>query len=272
MHHKPSASSCADLKPTRTPPPSRRCSHASAKGNRHRSSSDDDGGEAASSSTQDVSRELREAIVSLKLAPGAEVSESHVMRWFGGSRTPVRLALERLEREGLLVALPSRPKRRLVVAPLTQSDMRELFHIAGSLNGLAARLAAQLPDEPRRQLVGALQRINRDLERLVDVDHVDVIAADALDSVFHGTYERATNSPRLVHELELVRAPCTRYVRLFADQLDQSAFRGSLAQHAALIEALAEGDPERAEYSAALNHRTALQRFCRGIRTTVLTA
>jgi GntR family transcriptional regulator, rspAB operon transcriptional repressor len=219
--------------------------------------------------TEQMYRELREAIVSLKLAPGAAISEASVSRRFGGSRTPVRPALQRLEREGLLAKSDSGAKPRLVVAPLTASDMRQLFQMVGALNGLAARLAAQLPDEPRRQLVDELRRINGDLEKVAHADHVDVRQVELLDSAFHRAYELVTDAPRLVLELESLGALRTRYVRVYTEALAHTHnLRESLLEHTAILEALAEGDPERAEQCAAFNHRKALERFGRVLQSS----
>jgi DNA-binding GntR family transcriptional regulator len=223
----------------------------------------------ASSLTDRVYRELREAIVSLKLAPGAAISEASVSRRFGGSRTPVRPALERLEREGLLAKSNSGVKRRLLVAPLSASDMRQLFQMVGALNGLAARLAAQLPDKPRRQLVDELRRINRDLDDVAHADHIDVRQVEELDSAFHRAYELVTDAPRLVLELESLGALRTRYIRVYTEALAHTRnLRDSVLEHTAILDALAAGDPERAEHCAVFNYRKALERFGRALQSS----
>ena len=214
-------------------------------------------------------REIREAIVSLKLAPGAAISEAGLSRRFGWSRTPVRPALERLEREGLLAKSDSGAKRRLAVAPLTASDMRQLFQMVGALNGLAARLAAQLPDKPRRRLVDELRRINGDLEKIARADYVDVRQVEVLDSAFHRAYELVTDSPRLVLELESLGARRTRYIRVYTEALAHAGnLRESVLEHTAILEALAAGDPERAEQCAGVNYRKALERFGQALQSS----
>lgn len=226
-------------------------------------------GHRASSLVTRVYQDLRDAIVSLKIAPGAAVSEGNVSRHFGGSRTPVRSALERLEREGLLTTAEFGTKRRLVVAPLTSTDMRQLFLMVGALNGVAARLAAQLAEEPRRQLVEELQRINEELRQLAHEDVIDVRRAETLDSRFHRAYELVADAPQLVLELESLAARRTRYIRVYTEALVHARnLRDSVAEHAAIIEALAAGDPEAAEQRAAYNHRQALQRFGRALEVS----
>ena len=223
-------------------------------------------GSAASPLVTRVYQEVREAIVSLKLAPGAAVSETSVSRRFGGSRTPVRSALERLEREGLLTTVDAGAKRRLVVAPLTASDMRQLFLMVGALNGVAARLAAQVPDERRRQLVEQLTAINEELRRAAREDQVDARSAEQLDTAFHRAYEVVTDAPRLILELDSLGARRTRYVRVYTEALVHAHnLRESVAEHEAVIEALAAGDPDLAEQRAAFNYRKALERYDRAL-------
>ncbi|HSK08519.1 MAG TPA: GntR family transcriptional regulator [Vicinamibacterales bacterium] len=214
-------------------------------------------------------QDLREAIVSLKIAPGATLSEGSVSRNLGGSRTPVRSALERLEREGLVTTAGHGTKRRLIVSPLTATDMRQLFLMVGALNGVAARLAAQLAKAPRQQLVKELQRINENLGRLAHEDVIDVKRAEELDSQFHRSYEVVGDAPQLVLELESLGARRTRYVRVYTEALVHARnLRESVAEHSAIIDALAAGDPESAEQCAAFNHRQALERFSRALQAS----
>ena len=87
---------------------------------------------------------LREIIVRGRMAPGTRIIEADVADRLGVSRTPARSALHRLQQEGYVVAVDRSKERRLMVAPLTQDDARELFEIVGQLEGLAARGAAAL--------------------------------------------------------------------------------------------------------------------------------
>ena len=62
---------------------------------------------------------LRRGIVTARLTPGARLIERDVAAELGVSRTPVREALTRLEREGLLTAVPGRQRSLLQIAPRT---------------------------------------------------------------------------------------------------------------------------------------------------------
>src|SRR5256886_14704213 len=94
---------------------------------------------------------LRNLIVRGQLAPGARIVETEVAERFGVSRTPVRAAFQRLEREGYVVASATH-QARVTVAPLNRQDVGLLPEIVGKLEGLAARSAARLAEDARERL------------------------------------------------------------------------------------------------------------------------
>lgn len=67
-------------------------------------------------------RKVRDAIVSLELAPGRDLDEAELVARLHISRTPLREALVRLAAEGLVEILPNRGAR---VAPMAWDDIRE---------------------------------------------------------------------------------------------------------------------------------------------------
>ena len=80
---------------------------------------------------------LRDMILSGRLRPGERISELQAVDITGVSRTPVRLALVRLEDEGLLQAIPS---GGFMVKAFTERDILDSIELRGTLEGLAARL------------------------------------------------------------------------------------------------------------------------------------
>ncbi len=83
---------------------------------------------------------LRELILTGEFAPGKRISEHPLTVRLGVSRTPIRLALERLAHEGLLEAYPT---GGFIVRKFTLNDIWDVIEIRGLLEGGAARLAAQ---------------------------------------------------------------------------------------------------------------------------------
>ncbi len=104
---------------------------------------------------------LRELILSGALAPGERLSELSVVDQLGVSRTPVRAALARLEEEGLLEPIPS---GGFAVRAFAVDDIRDALELRGTLEGLAARLAAErgvaLPAlNEMRRLLDSIDRV-----------------------------------------------------------------------------------------------------------------
>lgn len=83
---------------------------------------------------------LRELIVGGELKPGTRIAELALVERLGASRTPIRMALVRLQEEGLLEALPN---GGFVVKDFSESDIHDAIEVRGTLEGLAARMAAE---------------------------------------------------------------------------------------------------------------------------------
>ena len=91
------------------------------------------------------------------LPPGQRVAEVKVVDAVGVSRTPLRLAMEKLEHEGLLAR---RASGGFTVREFTLRDVQQAIELRGSLEGTACRFAAEAREE--RDLT-ALHRIVADI-------------------------------------------------------------------------------------------------------------
>jgi GntR family transcriptional regulator of vanillate catabolism len=83
---------------------------------------------------------LRELILTGEFGPGKRISEHPLTVRLGASRTPIRLALERLAHEGLLQPYPT---GGFIVSKFTLDDIWDGLEVRGLLEGAAARLAAE---------------------------------------------------------------------------------------------------------------------------------
>ena len=93
---------------------------------------------------------LRDRILSLALAPGADLDEGMLVETLGMSRTPVREAVVRLASEGLVTQTPNRGSR---VASLSLDEVRGFFEALDLCQRAVTRLAA-------------IRRRERDLDRI----------------------------------------------------------------------------------------------------------
>ena len=146
---------------------------------------------------------LRDMILSGRLRPGERISELQAVDVTGVSRTPVRLALVRLEDEGLLQAIPS---GGFMVKAFTERDILDSIELRGTLEGLAARFAAERGVSARS--LEPLKECLADLDQLVRQDPISVEAFSAyvtMNARFHAllnelSAQRAAdpgNRPRL---------------------------------------------------------------------------
>ena len=224
-------------------------------------------GDGAASRGENVARaydQVRELIVWGRLSPGSRIVESEIADRLGISRTPTRSALHRLQQEGYVTALNRGKERRLIVAPLTQDDARELFHIVGQLEGLAARSAAELPTAKRAEVVARLRELNRELGQVARQARPDPLRIFDLDTAFHRTYVEYGAGPRLLALHDATKPQAERYIRLYISSLvDEIAT--SVEEHEKIIEHISRGDPVAARQAVDTNWSNAALRLSKVI-------
>src|SRR6476620_7975553 len=89
---------------------------------------------------ESVVERLRARIVSGRYEPGQRLVELSISAELGASRTPIRLAFEELEKEGLVERLPTRGFR---VRAFDAAEIADAVDVRGVLEGMAARLVAE---------------------------------------------------------------------------------------------------------------------------------
>jgi DNA-binding GntR family transcriptional regulator len=183
-----------------------------------------------------VTDELRSAIARGEFQPGERLRQQELAQRLGVSREPVRHALRFLEAEGLLV---QRPRRGVVVASITNQDVRDLYDVRAAVGGMAARRAAEhLPadfDDAARPIFDAAAE---------HLQSGDIVALVKDDFAFHELVTAASGNGVA---LDLLRANANR-VRVVMQQA-LVAGRGEQAwrEHGAILAALLAGDADLAE-------------------------
>ena len=188
---------------------------------------------------------IRLAILSGRFAPGSKLTVDHLARQLKVSRTPVKEALVRLEREGLVRVIP---RHGAFVEQLSRSDVEELYDLREVCEGLAARKAATRATEADlarlRELVDQAAQCVRDGDRVRYSD---------LDVAFHGLIVEMSGSRRLTQVLEGLRSQ-TRLMMATSVVLP-GRLRLSHQEHQALLQALSAREPARAEEVARAHVR-----------------
>jgi DNA-binding GntR family transcriptional regulator len=187
---------------------------------------------------------ILDAILEGEFEPGESLVEVAVARRFGVSRTPVREALRRLEQDGLV----RRVERGMVVRERSPEEILDIYEARIVLESSAARAAAQ------RHTPFDRLRLDKLLRACEEADRADESSLVRRNRDFHrGVWEASHNETlrdlldRL--NLHLLRYPATTLTH-------EGRWEEALAQHAALVEAIAARDEEEAARVAA-EHFTA---------------
>lgn len=179
---------------------------------------------------------IRDLIVTLELPPGAVVREQELMSQLGMSRTPVREALRSLADERLVEVYP---RRGMFVAGVDVRDLAALSEVRVQLEPFAARLAATRRSAADLAeidaLIGDIAAVGPDLRER------DLMTLD--QRVHEQVYRLARNS-----FLEGVLAQhYTHALRIWYLALDRvSTLDQAVAEHRRLLEAVRDGDADRA--------------------------
>jgi DNA-binding GntR family transcriptional regulator len=180
---------------------------------------------------------LREAIVRGNLAPDARLVESEVSAAFAMSRGAVRTALVRLEGEGLVVREPNRGAR---VRRVSDEEAVEILEARAVLEGLAVRHAAERIDDQGIQRLEARLARQRAL-----VEEGDLLGASDANADLHATLLELAGHGAALRLTRLLNSQSVRYqYRTF---LIPGRPAASLAEHQAIVDAVAAGHGEDAE-------------------------
>jgi GntR family transcriptional regulator, vanillate catabolism transcriptional regulator len=160
--------------------------------------------ERAVSQTVRAQLALRDLILSGGLRPGERISELQAVETTGVSRTPVRMALVRLEEEGLLEAIPS---GGFMVKAFSEREILDSIEIRGTLEGLAARFAAERGVSARN--LAPLKENLAEIDVLMrqEPTPVEVFPAYvALNARFHALLADLSGSAPLIRQIERASA------------------------------------------------------------------
>lgn len=227
-------------------------------------------GEAEKSRSRSVTAllQIRELILDGVLAPDMRISELSLVERTGISRTPIRAALQRLEEEGLVEAIPS---GGFAVKSFSQQDVFDSIEIRGSLEGLAARLAAERGSSAK---LGPLQDCLDEIDAIigpgsaVEEHFSDYVVANAR---LHALILDMAESPTLARQIErAVSLPFSSPSGfVMAQAVMPEAQRNLLVaqdQHRCVVEAIANRESARAQALMQEHARLAARNLCLALR------
>jgi DNA-binding GntR family transcriptional regulator len=178
---------------------------------------------------------LKKAIVSLRLVPGASISENRLCRQIGVSRTPVRAALIRLVEDGLIEVFPQKGS---IVAPIKLSAVRDNHFIRKALE-LAVLARAAEAWTPGLS-AGSHEIVAQQSAALAQLDFESF---HRLDESFHAAFCVAAGLQGVWSTILIAKARVDRVHRLASIE---GRLQQVIVEHRDILDTLDAGDAKRA--------------------------
>lgn len=183
---------------------------------------------------QQIRELLLERIFSGELQPGDRIVELQIANELGTSQAPVREALRELQSLGFVEHEPYRGSR---VRRVTEEELAEIYPVRAALEELAAQEAA-------KGLGGKVEELGREFEAMrAAAGRGDLQELAVHDAAFHRLIVEAAGNKVLLDLWRTLRVEARVVVTALKTDIDLN----ELAEmHRPLLQALAEGSPERA--------------------------
>ena len=190
--------------------------------------------------SDEVVERIRSAILTGELEPGEQLSEGTLADLLGVSRGPIREAVKRLEREGLVIVGTN---RRAFVARLSREDFEEVYMLRDVLERVAIETACQRASE---EDLAAMAAIIGAMAERIDAGGISEQDAARLDTEFHDVIFECTGMERLIAFWRILRPQV--HVFLLSRNVADPDFRGSaVAGHQLILDAIAARNASEAK-------------------------
>jgi DNA-binding GntR family transcriptional regulator len=182
-----------------------------------------------------VYRWLRAAIIRGEIAPGLRLSESEIAAQMETSRQPVREAFIKLAEDRLIEV---RPQRGTYVRKISIEAVMDARFVREAIE---ADIVRELARDPDPALISALRRQVQDQRRIARLDPDRFFE---LDDAFHRTLAEGSGHVHAWHLIEGLRSSLDRVRHLATRQFPVGSM---IDQHEAVVEAISQGEVERAD-------------------------
>jgi len=187
-----------------------------------------------------VYEELKMQILTGKITPGTRMMEVELAEDMGVSRTPVREAIRKLEKEGLVVI---EPRRGAYASQISTKDMVDILEVRQTIEGLAAAFAAsRMNEEQKKELVKVYDEFNDAVET---GNMKQMISTDAR---FHHLIVEASGNKLLISMVQQLQELVLRFRYLYYDDFRRAEKMPD--EHKYIMEAIIRGDEEKARSAA----------------------
>ncbi|MBQ6622347.1 MAG: GntR family transcriptional regulator [Mogibacterium sp.] len=184
--------------------------------------------------------ELKHKILTGEIVPQTRLMEIDLAEKMNVSRTPIREAIRELAADGLVTI---EPRRGAYVSRISIKDLLDVFEVREDLEGLAASLAAQRITEEEKS---ALRKLTRLYELAIESNNKAEIVE--YDEKFHKFVVKCSGNETLIQMVNQIQELSLRFRYLYYD--DFSVYEKMPAEHKRIMEAVCDGDAERAREEA----------------------
>lgn len=187
-----------------------------------------------------VYEELKMQILTGAIVPGTRMMEVELAKEIGVSRTPIREAIRKLEKEGLVTI---EPRRGAYASQISTQDMVEILEVRQNMEGLAAFFAAsRMSDDQMTELKEVSKLYNKAVH---DGDMEEMIKHD---TKFHRIIVESCNNKVLVQMIEQLQELVLRFRYIYYDNFKRA--ENMPEEHFEILNAIETGDAEAARKAA----------------------
>ncbi len=185
---------------------------------------------------------IKNEIITGRLAPGSIFNEGEIASSLGLSRTPVREAVLRLAEEGYLTVIP---RKGTLVSNISFSDVKEVYELRYMLEPEIAYKAAGTIDKElfkkwKNYFISLLNKVDSELPvKTNEGEEIDI------DKLFHASIAASLNNKLINKEVDHLMDLSQR-IRYLSNYKNEQRYLASLDEHIAIINALIEGNKEKA--------------------------
>ena len=190
-----------------------------------------------------VYEELKMQILTGAIVPGTRMMEVELAKEIGVSRTPIREAIRKLEKEGLVTI---EPRRGAYASQISTEDMVEILEVRQNMEGLAAFFAASrmTPEQ-----MNELKTVSESYNAAVKSGNMEDMIKH--DTRFHRIIVESCNNKILVQMIEQLQELVLRFRYIYYDNFRRA--ENMPEEHQTILEAIENGDADAARQAADIH-------------------
>ena len=197
-----------------------------------------------------VYEELKRQILVGEIAPGTRMMEVELADVMGVSRTPVREAIRKLEKEGLVTI---EPRKGAYASNISIKDMVDVLEVRQGLEGMAAAIASgKITERQKADLLNVVEKYK------AAVESANIEEIIKYDEEFHSMIISISGNKTLMQVFSTVQELALRFRYIYYD--DFNRYESMPREHQLIEEAIMSGDAEKARVAAG-DHVFKLKEF-----------